>query len=219
LVAVLWLTILQATAFYDPTIQRWPNRDPLGETGFDVVLNEMPLSTSPLDFLDDVVGDILYSFSSANPINRVDLDGRKDVLFELCNRQIENPLNDKIIGLANGRGHDFYRWPDGDGGHGSVGYRNPNGKDGSMPEDDCPEDARTCRRCFRNGSPLQYGSGKGKRSHKATDEEVQDCLKNRPIKGDYHGLLNNSNDWAKGAGKDCGLSCEPTLYLVKPRRR
>ena len=45
---------------------------------------------------------------------------------------------------------------------------------------------------------------------------VPQDLKNRPIKGDYHGLSNNCNDWAEGAAKDCGLWCDANSYLVKP---
>jgi hypothetical protein len=51
LIAVLWLSALHAGAFYDPSIQRWPNRDPLGEYGgvnLYVIVENSPLSS--IDF-------------------------------------------------------------------------------------------------------------------------------------------------------------------------
>jgi RHS repeat-associated protein len=56
--------------FYDPNLQRWPNRDPLGEPGFEV------LRSGRLDLLGD--GPNLYVFVKDNPVNQTDplgLDG------------------------------------------------------------------------------------------------------------------------------------------------
>jgi len=189
----------------------WPNRDPLRELGHRVLLG-MPIKKMRPD------NGNLYGFTHNNPVNWVDIDGRDfNTPIELCNRQIENPTSDFILGCCNMRGHDFYRWPDGNGGYGSVGFQDPHGKDGDLPKSDHPENARTCQKCEKNGGKLKYGSGSaaGKSSDDASDAEIQDCLKNRPIKGNYGGLRNNCNDWAGGAAKDCGLTCNGNPYLVK----
>jgi RHS repeat-associated protein len=201
--------------YYDPDTGRWPNRDPVDELGHRVLLNEEKLKKVRPDRGN------LYGFVRNNPANRIDADGRYDFLssIELCNRQVENPSNDFILGCCNIRGHDFYRWPDGNGGFGSVGYQNPIGKNGDKPTPDHPEKARLCSRCYRSSGILKYGSngssGKGKSGYSASDAEIIDCLKNRPIKGDYRGLRNNCNDWARGAAKDCGLWCSGNSDLVK----
>jgi len=145
----------------------------------------------------------------------VDLLGLKPSSIERCNRAIENPSNDPVIGCANMRGHDFFRWPDSNGGLGSVGLQDPNAGNGDKPQPDHPTNARSCRSCETTGSPIKYGKGAGKSSDSASDAEINDCLKNRPMSGSYNGLCNNCNSWADGAEKDCGLSCNGNSYLPK----
>ena len=56
--------------YYEPNLQRWPNRDPLGEPGFEA------LRRRQADLLGD--GPNLYTFLKGNPVNRTDslgLDG------------------------------------------------------------------------------------------------------------------------------------------------
>jgi hypothetical protein len=185
-----------AQAFYNPATGRWLSRDPIEERG----------------------GNNLYGFLANNGVGQVDMDGRSQWSeIEKCNRKIENPSNDCIIGCANVRGHDFFRWPDGNGGYGSVGFQDENGKDGDLPKSDKPEAARLCGKCQKTGGTLKYGFGKKKAGRDATDAEIQDCLRNRPIKGDYRGIRNNCNDWADGAGEDCGLWCG-RMDLVKRKK-
>jgi len=50
--------------FYDPILQRWLNRDPLGEPGFELVKGHEP------DLLRD--GPNLYAFVRNNSVNRID---------------------------------------------------------------------------------------------------------------------------------------------------
>jgi len=56
--------------FYDPNLQRWPNRDPLGEPGFEVLRGGDP----------DVFGDgpNLYGFVRNNPASHFDSFGLQD---------------------------------------------------------------------------------------------------------------------------------------------
>ena len=124
-----------------------------------------------------------------------------DTKIKRCNRKIRNEGRDCIIGCANIRGHDFLKY-----GNQGVGFQDPNGKDGDLPE--AEEDvsvARSCLNCLRTGTPLQYGIGKEKPGNGATDEEIYDCLKNAPLKGNYGGLLNNCNSWASSAAERCGI--------------
>ena len=53
--------------FYDPAVQRWLSRDPLGEPGFELLRGRKP------DLLGD--GPNLYLFVGNNPINVIDLLG------------------------------------------------------------------------------------------------------------------------------------------------
>ncbi len=69
LVGMVLLALLSsshmASAYYDPGVQRWLNRDPIGETGFEELRRGVET---------DLVGDglNLYAFVSNNPINSVD---------------------------------------------------------------------------------------------------------------------------------------------------
>jgi RHS repeat-associated protein len=180
--------------FYDPNTQRWLNRDPVGEKG----------------------GINLYSFVANKAPTYIDLWGLDySTSIERCNRQIENPENDWIIGVANIRGHDFFRWPLHGRGYGGVGFQDPNGRSGDLPQPDHPERARTCRKCEKTGSPLKYGGAAGKTSDNASDADIVDCLQHRPKQGNYDGLRKNCNDWADGAESDCGLSCTGNNYTPK----
>jgi RHS repeat-associated protein len=179
--------------YYETVLQRWMSRDPIAENG----------------------GINLYAFVNNRPTTAIDTDGRSifkdrprpDTSIRKCNRKIENPSNDPIIGLANARGHDYFDWPDGAGGRDGVGFNDPGGKDGDLPGSEKGATPRSCRPCYKTGAPLKDGKVAGKKGKDASDAEIQDCLKNRPIKGNYEGLRNNCNDWANGAADDCGIDC------------
>jgi RHS repeat-associated protein len=61
--------------FYDPNLQRWPNRDPLGESGFETVRHRNVNGAVALLILD---GD-LYKFVKNGPVDHFDLLGLDDV--------------------------------------------------------------------------------------------------------------------------------------------
>ncbi len=65
LTVLLWASV--ASAYYDPQVQRWINRDPLGESGFEVIRNGRPLVRGD--------GPNLFCFVSNNPVNSLDWFG------------------------------------------------------------------------------------------------------------------------------------------------
>ncbi len=194
--------------FYDPGMQRWLNRDPLGEVSFEVLRKRRAKAVGD--------GPNFYTFVRNTPINGCDAIGLAcrghcappaPSPIRKCNRKIENDDNDLVIGIANIRGHDYFDWSDGSGGRDGVGLRDPNARDGDHPQSESGSQARHCYTCYKSWAVLKHGSGAGKSGTSASFDEVKECLKSRPIKGDYGGLMNNCNDWASDAAKDCGLNC------------
>jgi len=63
--------------WYDPNLQRWLNRDPLGESGFELVQRVAPLRSQPfIGFAAELVEDPnLYTYLANEPINRTDGEG------------------------------------------------------------------------------------------------------------------------------------------------
>ena len=80
----LWTT-QTASAWYDPGIQRWLNRDPLGEPGFEAVTTtRSPLTTvhSSVGFAELLEGPDLYTFVRNKSTILYDADGLFDVSQE-----------------------------------------------------------------------------------------------------------------------------------------
>ncbi|WP_425485749.1 RHS repeat-associated core domain-containing protein [Limisphaera ngatamarikiensis] len=65
-----------------------------------------------------------------------------------------------------------------------------------------------CFPCKKNGTPLKHGSGAGKPSTSASDEEIMDCIKNRKPDRRYTFPTYVCSTWAKQAVRDCGLTCQ-----------
>jgi RHS repeat-associated protein len=68
--------------FYDPALQRWPNRDPLGESGFETLRRGVPIVIRD--------GFNVYSFVDNNPIISYDPDGL--VTSEECDEQYDEDI-------------------------------------------------------------------------------------------------------------------------------
>ena len=87
-----------ASAFYDPSIQRWLNRDPIGESG----------------------GIFLYQFISNDPLGYVDIHGlRKDpACVAWCRANYEGPTigGKGVFGAGVIVGINVLLWPDPDRG-------------------------------------------------------------------------------------------------------
>jgi RHS repeat-associated protein len=67
MVLVLLGGLRTATAYYDPGAQRWVNRDPLGESGFEAIRRRSPILVTE--------GSNPYQFVHQNPVNRNDMWG------------------------------------------------------------------------------------------------------------------------------------------------
>jgi len=186
--------------FYDPGMQRWLNRDPLGEEG---AVN-------------------LYSFVAHGPLNWIDPDGRAIMPmpsipyhppsyipprysqgFSLCQRDLQKDSScdcPTMIGNALGGEHSYLQYVDGEGnkwgwgfasgGTTSEGHFNPN----------------SCKPCKKTGT-LKSVSGGGNSASSATDAEIQDCIKTSKPSKPYSTFRYNCRDWAKEAAKKCGLDC------------
>jgi RHS repeat-associated protein len=201
---------------YRPDLGRFLNYDPIGHAGgfnlYGFVGNDPVSNIDPFGLLPNSVIQSTYRFLDFGdswyniPVPKAPR-GLPTSTIRKCNRKIENPGDDVIIGIANIRGHDYFDWPDANGGRDGVGFRNPNGKDGEFPESEKGSIPRSCSACYKTHLTLKYGIGANKIGFNASDGDIKDCLKNRPIIGDYHGLNNNCNDWARGAVNDCGLTC------------
>ena len=72
-----WVSLCNASAFYDPGAQRWLNRDPLGEPGFEMLVSGQanPLGDGPN----------FYAYIKNNSVNQIDvfgLDGEATLVGE-----------------------------------------------------------------------------------------------------------------------------------------
>ena len=63
--------------FYDPNLQRWPNRDPLGELGFEIIRKHNAVRTKRIfpEFAELAQGPDLYEFVQNSPVLKADLFG------------------------------------------------------------------------------------------------------------------------------------------------
>ena len=78
--ALILLALLSATnlasAYYDPGVQRWLNRDPFLEPGFETVRNDIPAGLRRLQSLGEFVErPNLYTFTDNEPVSHRDPNG------------------------------------------------------------------------------------------------------------------------------------------------
>ena len=191
----------------------WPNRDPIEELG---VRN-------------------LYGFVYNDPLNKLDPDGRDTWVpypppghwvsdpeppspqypdgFSMCQRDVavDGP-SDSVGKCCNAFGgqHTYLQYvstpqPPAQGppfiwGWGFSG--------GTRTASEQHFDPSRCKTCTKSGSALKYGSGAGKSSTSASDEEVRDCIMSRKPTRSYSFPRYVCTDWAKEAAADCGLTCK-----------
>ena len=73
--SVLLWTVQTASAFYEPSLQRWLNRDPIGQSGFEIV-RASPSGPSVV-FAEVEEWPNLYCFVHNNPVSHQDMWGLK----------------------------------------------------------------------------------------------------------------------------------------------
>jgi RHS repeat-associated protein len=64
--------------FYDPNLQRWPNRDPMGELGFQATRRAVTRDVASIRLTggaEPIIGPDLYKFIGNDPIDGIDPDG------------------------------------------------------------------------------------------------------------------------------------------------
>ena len=65
--------------FYDPSLQRWPNRDLINEIGFKLLISDR----APFNLAEEKA---LYAFVFNDPVGHIDIDGRitKEACIRAC---------------------------------------------------------------------------------------------------------------------------------------
>jgi RHS repeat-associated protein len=94
---LLLLTSSQITsAWYDPSLQRWISREPLGEAGFEATRGGFPFQAA--------AGQNLYQFVYNKPGGYIDSDGLGAIAFPLGGAVIiENPIGGALcVGAGTG---------------------------------------------------------------------------------------------------------------------
>jgi len=132
--------------------------------------------------------------------------------FSLCQRPLDEDGCSYETANFCGAGHKFLKYNKG-GVQAGYGFY----KQGVVEEKnlDCDRGVP----CRRTNSPLKYGIGsvENKIGRTATDEEILDCIRNRPKIGEYILLRNDCRHWPPVAAQDCGLSCgRQSNYYIPP---
>lgn len=214
--AVLLTASCSASAFYNPHIGRWVNRDPIDTDGglniYAFVENSGPNRIDPIGLqgcgyrcgptYPGPYPDSLPWYPSPGYV----LPERpRASVFSICQRDIIE--TDKKDRCANNCG----------GQHQYVEYKHPAPEVGPQWIEGYGFAGRTapelkfqpnrCFACRRVPRLLQFGSGKGKNGFDATDDEVWDCIKNTPPSEEYDWMTYNCTHWATEATRRCGLDC------------
>jgi hypothetical protein len=88
-----------APAYYDPGLQRWINRDPIRERGFETLRRHSSTRSGRIHTAD---GD-LYQFVYNKPGNFIDSDGLGVVALPIGGVVVENPIGASLcVGAAFG---------------------------------------------------------------------------------------------------------------------
>jgi RHS repeat-associated protein len=189
--------------YYEPTLQRWITRDPIGEKG----------------------GVNLYEFVSNSAVNQWDFFGLVGPVdpwdppirpptkpisqypagFSICQRNIQKDGScDCGAGIADAFGgeHNYLQYVGSDGKKWGYGWGG-----GSKAGQEIAFNPNSCQSCKRGSGLLKHGSGQGKAGNDASDDEIKDCIKKHPPSKSYNALGYNCREWAKEAAQSCGLDC------------
>jgi RHS repeat-associated protein len=215
--------------YYSPALGRWLSRDPIEEQGglnlYGFVSNDpvnkwdrLGLQTPPSYYIvfppepppfDEWIIDYGHLYPSIYFPDSIKTN------IELCTRELEGSecsCDGLIVFAANiVSHHSFFRWPNKEDPGELAGVEIiGNEKDGKGPTKRNTKhelESKSCKTCYKNATYLEHGSGKWKLGLQATEQEIQNCLENRRMKGDYGGAFNNCNVWTRDAAIECGLNC------------
>jgi RHS repeat-associated protein len=223
-------TIISATAYAWCVVQQGLMTDQEST----LICNRLRIYSSVVaflqrDFFEYVYGTNLYQLGQLAPVNYTDPYGPGAgpnrpkfeplaVGFKLCQRDIRATGDswDRFlasVGNALAGGHEYVATPNDVDASGAPidGWEIFHRSKGQPPQPAVvqPGEVVTCAPCFRSdGGVLKYGKGSGKTGAQASDDEIKSCIRNRPMPRDYNVVLYNCQDWASGAGQDCGLDCD-----------
>jgi RHS repeat-associated protein len=205
----LWLLSQQCgRCFYDPGLQRWLNRDPIGELGglnlYTFARNDSVDKYDAFGLLPpvDIPGQPGWPGFPGLPPSR---PPQYPQGFSLSQRDLQKDGScdcPTTIGNALGGEHSYLQYVDSNGN--KWGYGWGGGKTGVPEQHFNPNSSTPCQ---KGSGILKYGSGAGKSGSSASDAEVQDCIKNNPPTKPYSSTGYNCRSWAKDAAKNCGLDC------------
>jgi hypothetical protein len=88
-----WVGLCNASAFYDPSMQRWLNRDPLGELGFEVARTLKPLPVRLAKPNEIFQAPNLYEFVRNNSVHYFDSFG---LHWSFACASIDKAINDAM---------------------------------------------------------------------------------------------------------------------------
>jgi hypothetical protein len=185
-----------ASAFYDPSTQRWINRDPVGELGFETLHgnNYYHLGMGELS-----QGANIYQALHNSAVNNLDYLG---LTIYVCTRQVTGW--EKYGSLGMGQHSYYYNDQNGKtcGTQGSSGYGDPNRQEqGPLPRPDgSPGDS-----C----APVDGSEGK--------EQSVMDCCGKHADDGLYVPWINDCHSAAENCLHKNGLS-SPSHHRFKPSK-
>lgn len=207
---LLAFATLPASAYYDPGLQRWLNRDPIQEAGgmnlFSLCENE---PVSALDALGlDGPGIPWPGYPTKPPPPGWPGKPPPGIVkgFSICQRDLAKDGScdcGASVGNAFGGEHTYLQFVDPDGNNWGYGWGGAHTKPG--PEGHFHPNS--CKACSKGAGSLQYGSGSGKAGNTASDADIKDCITKVPPSKDYSKFGYNCKSWAKEAAAKCGLDC------------
>jgi len=123
LLIIFWVQI--ASAFYDPNLGRWINRDPIGESGFELTQNHAGAGW--------VSGSLQYTFVANDPISHVDFLGLELRFANNCSAsQITQITTEFANRCASARAANCFRCLSAKGRNGMEQMCNGNGRESPL---------------------------------------------------------------------------------------
>jgi hypothetical protein len=171
-----------ATAFYNPQMQRWINRDPIGTKG----------------------GFNLYEFVLDNPLNIVDRLGLQG--FSICQRDLQETSPIDAIGNACGGEHTYVQYDGGKGDLWGWGF----GGGGTAPELHFhPSSCTPCRQTGTLGAGSGKGKPTANATPCEIKDCLKNSQPTAPYRWYGYNCKSWANEAAKNCGLDCSGPYDP----------